>query len=94
MTSDVLRSVVGRGTQGRKDKRSKAPERKPPKESREKSVGQVCGEEEEGVGALKWGRGGVLHPAMEALGCLLGTARRSELYCRTMEEPGDGGVVD
>lgn len=87
-------SLGGRGTQGRKDKRSKAPERKPPKESREKSVGQVCGEEEEGVGALKWGRGGVLHPVMEALGCLLGTAARSELYCRTIEEPGDGGAVD
>ena len=39
----MLRSVVGRGTQGRKDKRSKAPERKPPKESREKSVGTVKG---------------------------------------------------
>lgn len=53
MTSEVLGSVGGRGTQGRKDKRSKAPERKPPKESREKPVGQVCREDREGVGALK-----------------------------------------
>ena len=62
MTSEVLGSVGGRGTQGRKDKRSKAPERKPPKESREKPVGQVCREDREGVGALKEGSGGVLAP--------------------------------
>lgn len=35
-----------------------------------------------------------MHPAVEALGCLLGMVARSELYCRTVEEPGDGGAVD
>lgn len=49
MTSEVPGFAGGRNTQGRKDKRSKAPERKSPKESMEKSVGQVCREEGEGV---------------------------------------------
>lgn len=77
----VLASAVGRGIQGRKNV-SKGPRvGNPQTNTGEKSLQQVC-------------RNEVEHGKVRAPGsCLQIPVARSELCCRKIDEPGDGGAL-